>query len=190
MTNLFLKVNKDLFKLSLTPIEILILAQVMEYDTNTGKCFISDAAMAEAFGVSTKTISRSVANLESKGFIKRDTKYIKGGRERTIAPNITAIELALTKDNLSVVDNSQEDVQQTICLLTTDNLSLVQGQNDLIKDNIKDKEKDNICVLLPNGNKTETALKSSFNSEPGEGKPFNELTKSEKQEKFKKEFGF
>ena len=76
----------------------------MEYDTNTGKCFISDATMAEAFGVSTKTISRAVANLESKGFIKRDTKYVKGGRERIIAPNLAAIDLALTKDNLSIVD--------------------------------------------------------------------------------------
>lgn len=185
MTNIFLKVNKDLFRLGLAPIEILILAQVMEYDTNTGKCFISDATMAEAFGVSTKTISRAVANLESKGFIKRDTKYVKGGRERIIAPNLAAIDLALTKDNLSIVDEQPKTAQQTKCPLTTDNLSIDNSQNDLIKDNIKENSKDNICVLLPNGNKTETALTGSFIQ-----KPVSELTKSEKMERFKKECGF
>lgn len=42
MTNYFLKVNKDLFSLGLTPIEILILAQIMEFNNNTGDCFISN----------------------------------------------------------------------------------------------------------------------------------------------------
>jgi hypothetical protein len=31
MNNVFLKVNKDLFKLKLNPTEILLLAQIMEY---------------------------------------------------------------------------------------------------------------------------------------------------------------
>jgi hypothetical protein len=31
MTNIFLKVNKDLFAVGLTPIEILIAAQVLEF---------------------------------------------------------------------------------------------------------------------------------------------------------------
>lgn len=160
MTNLFLKVNKDLFKLGLNPTEILILAQIMEYDTNTGKCFISDATLADAFGVSTKTISRAVSNLECKGFIKRETRNVKGGRERIMLPVLAAIEKALTKDNLSIVETKEdktESAQQTNCPLTTDNLTLDKGQNDLIKDNIKDNQKDNNSVLERKRSKTATA---------------------------------
>jgi predicted transcriptional regulator len=142
MTNKFMKVNKDLFTLGLTPIEILILAQVMEFDTNTGNCFISDKALAEQFGVSEKTISRAMTALEGKGFITRSTKNVKGGRERHIAFNRGNVEKTLTTDKMTV----DEGLQQTKCPLTTDNLTLAKGQNDFIKDNIKDKEKDNMGI--------------------------------------------
>jgi DNA-binding transcriptional MocR family regulator len=137
----------------------------MEYDTNTGKCFISDATLAEAFGVSAKTISRAIGNLEAKGFIKRETKNVKGGKERIMMPVIAAIEKALTKDNLSIDEDQPQSAQGTKCPLTTDNLTLDKGQNDLIKDNIKDNQKDNNSVLLPKGNKTETAINGCFVSQ-------------------------
>ena len=97
MTKIFLKVNKDLFKLGLNPVEILILAQVMEFDTTTGNCFISDSALAESFGVSESTITRALKSIESKGFITRITKNIKGGKERHITVNIDKIEKELYK---------------------------------------------------------------------------------------------
>ena len=133
MTNIFLKVNKDLFKLGLNPTEILVLAQILEYNTNTGDCFISDKAMAEAFGVSDKTISRTMGALEEKGYITRDTKSTKGGKIRHITININKID---------------KDSQQTNCPLPTDKLSLANGQNDLIKDNIKDNKKEKIGAQL------------------------------------------
>ena len=140
MTNLFLKVNKDFFKLGLNPTEILILAQIMEFNTNTKDCFISDKALAENFGVSEKTISRSIKALEDKGFITRDTKNAKGGKVRHIYINAANIEKTLTKDKLTVDNNNG---QNDCC--TKDKLSVDNGQNDLIKDNIKDNIiKDNI----------------------------------------------
>ena len=149
MTNLFLKVNKDFFKLGLNPTEILVLAQIMEFDTNTGDCFMSDKALADLFGVSDKTISRTLKTLEDRGFIKRDTKSVKGGKERHIKLNAEMIEKELTKDKMTL-DGIQ---QPTKCLLSKDKLSVVTRQNDLIKDNIKQiREKDN-SFLLPNGNK-------------------------------------
>ncbi len=135
MANYFLKVDKDLFKLGLNPTEILILAQVMEFNTNTGDCFISDKVLAENFGVSDKTISRTIKSLEEKGFIVRDTKNVKGGKERHIRVNLKA----LTTDKMTV----DGGIQPTNCPLATDKLSIDNRQNDLIKDNIKDKEKDN-----------------------------------------------
>ena len=157
MTNLFLKVNKDLFKLKLNPTEILILAQIMEFNTNTGSCFISDKVLAESFGVSEKTISRTIKALEDKGFITRETRNVKGGKERHMIANLKKIEAALTKDNLSVVDSKNINKGHNDCC-TRDNLSVDKGQNDLIKDNIKDKSlKDNIGEAL-----TASAVKSSI----------------------------
>ena len=56
----------------------------MEFNTNTGDCFISDSTLASNLGVSESTITRALKSLESKGFIIRFTKNIKGGKERHI----------------------------------------------------------------------------------------------------------
>ena len=135
MEKFFLRVNKDLFTMGLNPVEILILAQVMEFQTNTGDCFISDKQLAEQFGVSESTISRELKKLEGMGLIARETKNIKGGKERHIKAttgNLTIVEenKNSTTSNLTV-DNKQID----IC--TRVNLPIDNKQNDSIKDNNK-----------------------------------------------------
>lgn len=151
MANVFLKVNKDLFKLGLNPTEILVLAQIIEFNTNTGSCFISDKALADAFGVSEKTISRTIKALEDKGFITRETSNVKGGKVRYMKANISKIS---TTDKMTLDNNNNG--QNDFC--TKDKLSVVNGQNDLIKDNIKDNNlKDNREAL------TAKAVKSSIN---------------------------
>lgn len=158
MTNLFMKVNKDLFNLGLNPTEILILAQVIEFNTNTGDCFISDKVLADNFGVSESTIKREVKKLEELGFIVRETRNVKGGRERHIKVNLSKIEEKLTSIKLSLDDTNK--VQNELC--TSVNLPLVKGQNDTIKDNIKDNLKDNYQEAL-----TANAVKTSIEG-PGE----------------------
>jgi predicted transcriptional regulator len=54
----------------------------MEFCANTGNCFISDKALAENFGVSESTIKREIKKLEEMGLITRETKAVKGGKER------------------------------------------------------------------------------------------------------------
>ena len=158
MTNLFLKINKDLFRLNLNPTEILILAQAMEFHINTRDCFISDKQLASQFGVSESTITREMKKLESLGYITRNTKNVKGGKVRHIKVNLDKIEESITTINLSVDDDSQQNLQQSNCLLTTINLPIVNKQNDIIKDNSVDKRKDNIEVLTPFGVKTSNRL--------------------------------
>jgi DNA-binding MarR family transcriptional regulator len=92
MTNKFLQVNKDFYNLGLKPIELLILAQISEFQRNTNDCFISDEAMANNFGVSAKTVSNALKSLEEKNFITRNTKNIKGGRERHLSVREDQIE--------------------------------------------------------------------------------------------------
>lgn len=139
MSNNFLKVYKDLFKLGLNPTELMVLSQIIEFQVNTNDCFISNEALAEMFNVSVKTISRALTVLEGRGFITRNTKNIKGGRDRRMTANFDVIKNELTKDKLTL-----DDSQRSKCPLTRDNLSIDKGQNDPIKDNsINKKEKDN-----------------------------------------------
>ena len=178
MANYFLKVDKDLFKLGLNPTEILLLAQMIEFQTNTGDCFISDSTLAENFGVSESTVKREIKNLEELGYIKRDTKNIKGGKERHITVDIEK----LTKLNLTLVEPNK--AQNEPC--TKLNLTLDKEQIDTIKD----KRKDNIGKEKGRVDKT-VSLRSTvvINSQESQ-KPVDELTEKEKKERFNKAFGY
>lgn len=139
----FLKVEKDLFKLKLNPTEILVLAQVMEFDKNA-TCYMTDAQFAESFGVSSKTISRALEALEQKGFITRETKTVASKRVRTISPNLAAINKS-NGQNVPLKDETK-NLKQTICPSETDNLSNSDRQNDFIKENEKINKKDKVEI--------------------------------------------
>lgn len=145
MTNIFMKVSKDLFNLGLNPNQILILAQVMEFNTNTGDCFISDKQLAEQFGISESTVKREIKKLDEElGFLIRETKNVKGGKERHMKVNYKKIEEKLTSVKLTLDNEDKKDLQVSNCPLTSVNLPFDKGQNDTIKDNRKDNLKDNI----------------------------------------------
>ncbi len=147
MTKYYLMVNKDLFKLGLNPTEILLISQIMEFDRSTGDCFKSDKALAADFGVSDKTISRALAALEARGFIKRETKNVQKGKERHMAVCLDAIEAKLkelknenddsTTDKMSVVNKTSNSTTDKMSVPERTNCPLGNGQNDLIKDNIE-----------------------------------------------------
>lgn len=126
--NTFLKVDKDLFNLGLNPAQILIIAQVMEFQRNNCDCYITDKQLSENFGVSEKTISREIKNLIDLQFLSKETTNTRSGRKRKLY-------IKYPTDNLTGA-NGQND------LCPTDNLSNANGQNDLIKDNIKDNIKE------------------------------------------------
>ena len=144
MSNYFLKVDKALFKMGLTPIEILLIAQISEFQHNTGDCFISDKVLAENFGVSESTITRTLKALETKGYITRETKSTNSGKTRHIKVNMEQLEEDSATSKMTV-DKGGASVKMS--LAQQSNCCLRNKQNDLIKDNIKDKEiKDNIGV--------------------------------------------
>lgn len=79
--------------MELNPTEILIVAQIMEIETNAEGCSISNEIFAENFGVSITTINRCLKELEAKGLITRDTKNTQKGKVRyikTTLPNYNA----------------------------------------------------------------------------------------------------
>ena len=119
MTNIFLKVSKDLFKANLNPTEILILAQIIEYQTNTSQCYITDDQMAEQFSISSKTVSRALDRLEAAGFITRDTKTVASKRTRKIIFNQSVFEQTVREGQ-----NDSLEVKQTICPKVMDKMTL------------------------------------------------------------------
>lgn len=97
MTELFLKVNKDLYKLKLNANEQLILSYILEFQDKKMPCFISNESFAEYLNTSEKTVSRALKSLEDKGYICRDTKNVKGGKTRNLTVNLGRINIELHK---------------------------------------------------------------------------------------------
>lgn len=133
----FLRIDKGLFGLGLSPIEILVYSQIEEFNRTTGDCFISNATMAKNFSVSEKTVARALDALEDRGLIVRHTKNTQKGKERHIA---------LAKDKMSFANETLESAKDKMSLAERTNCPLRNGQNDSIKDNLKEKEKENIGV--------------------------------------------
>jgi predicted transcriptional regulator len=123
MANEFLKVDKDLFGLGLKPIELLIVAQILEYQTKKLDCFISNEYLSNAFGVSKDTINEAMKKLEQKKILRRETTNKQQGRLRLCFIN---------EDELDNLRNRQ-NANSAIGKMPTDN-----RQNQSIKDNIKD----------------------------------------------------
>lgn len=146
MANYFLKVDKDLFKLGLNPTEILLLAQIIEFDTNTGDCFMSNKVFAENLGVSESTIKRELDKLEEKGFITRDTKNIQKGKERHIKVNMDKYK---AKSKLNLAEDDKKSTKSNLNLAEGSKCPLRKEQNEPIKDNIeKITTRDNISGII------------------------------------------
>lgn len=131
MSNLFLKLNKDLFKLGLNPTELIILAQIMEFDTNGMICYMTNEQFAAMLTVSERTVSRALNDtLQAKGYI---TIVNPKSKSRSFRLNRDVIEAELGQ--IDSVEEHRQNVQENM-----DSLSNQHRQNDPIKD----KEKDNI----------------------------------------------
>lgn len=129
--NPFLKVDKSLFSMGLDAYEILIVAQILEYQTKGLECYITNETFAEWYGTSESTIKRRIDNLVNKNIIKRETRNIQKGKER----------------HLSVVDGSTK-VKMTFP--QSSKCSLRKEQNEPIKDKEKNINiKDNGVINQP-----------------------------------------
>ena len=149
MTNLFLKVNKDLFGIGLNPIEILIVAQVLEFQTKKLECYITDDSFAKDFNVSRSTVARAVKALEDKGILNRQTTNIKGGKLRYLTINIDKIEELINKCQNDTCKNESEEINKCqFDYCTSVNLTIDKQQNDTIKDKRKDKNEKEIRLFV------------------------------------------
>ena len=175
MTDKFLRLNKDLYKLKLDADQQYILAYVMEFDRNKQQCYMSDESFAMCLNTSTKTVSRKIKILTDKGYITKETTNTQNGKLRYLKPVLNKIENDIkdyessqgTKCPLEI--NEEIRKGQNVCC-GKDNLSTRKGQNDLIKDNLKDNRKDNISEPFGKPNDSQGCLTNASN----ENTPKNE----------------
>ena len=171
MTDKFLKLNKDLYKLKLDADQQYILAYVMEFDRNKQQCYMSDESFAMCLNTSTKTVSRKIKMLTDKGYITKETTNTQNGKLRYLKPVLNKIENDIkdyessqgTKCPLEINEEIRKG-QNVHC--GKDNLSTRKGQNDLIKDNLKDNRKDNISEPFGKPNDSQGCLTNGSNEEP------------------------
>lgn len=171
MTDKFLKLNKDLYKLKLDADQQYILAYVMEFDRNKQQCYMSDESFAMCLNTSTKTVSRKIKILTDKGYITKETTNTQNGKLRYLKPVLNKIENDIkdyessqgTKCPLEINEEIRKG-QNVHC--GKDNLSICKGQNDLIKDNLKDNRKDNISEPFGKPNDSQGCLTNGSKEEP------------------------
>lgn len=171
MTDKFLKLNKDLYKLKLDADQQYILAYVMEFDRNKQQCYMSDESFAMCLNTSTKTVSRKIKMLTDKGYITKETTNTQNGKLRYLKPVLNKIENDIkdyessqgTKCPLEINEEIRKG-QNVLC--GKDNLSTRKGQNDLIKDNLKDNRKDNISEPFGKPNDSQGCLTNGSKEEP------------------------
>ena len=171
MTDKFLKLNKDLYKLKLDADQQYILAYVMEFDRNKQQCYMSDESFAMCLNTSTKTVSRKIKMLTDKGYITKETTNTQNGKLRYLKPVLNKIENDIkdyessqgTKCPLEINEEIRKG-QNVHC--GKDNLSTRKGQNDLIKDNLKDNRKDNISEPFGKPNDSQGCLTNGSKEEP------------------------
>lgn len=171
MTDKFLKLNKDLYKLKLDADQQYILAYVMEFDRNKQQCYMSDESFAMCLNTSTKTVSRKIKILTDKGYITKETTNTQNGKLRYLKPVLNKIENDIkdyesSQGTKCPLEINEEIRKGQIVPCGKDNLSTRKGQNDLIKDNLKDNRKDNISEPFGKPNVSQGCLTNGSKEEP------------------------
>lgn len=133
----FLAINKKYYGLGLKSIDLLIIAQVEEFQRNGCECYVTNEQFSEQFGESVDTVKRSLNKLENLDIITRHTTSITGkgraNKQRKIylkPRNEWKVQNAPTiKMEGANVDNGRCKNQQC------------EVQNAPIKDNLKENKK-------------------------------------------------
>ena len=172
--NNFMAVNKaNFFIKDVKSIDLLIIAQVEEYERNKHQCYVTNEQFSKMFGETLHQVKTSLDRLESKNIIKRRDSYIKGNgranRQRVISLQSRdkwKVEYQPINDNgKSKNDNGRLE----------DDEWLVDGQP--IKDNLKQNEKDKSSIEDANASEEFSNLKEEKEELTDFEKQYNEFIK-------------
>ena len=116
---LFLKVSKNRYfdNKDLSPLDMLILSQVEEFERNEKSCYMASKTFASNFNVSEETINRSIKKLVSMQYINStlNNEHKDGKIQTTRQLSIVKKDMACQNDNTQ--DETSENVtcQMTNC---------------------------------------------------------------------------
>lgn len=141
--DVFLKISKGKYfnNKDFSPIDILVMAQIEEFERNNKDCFISDETMAHNFNVSVSTISRSLDYLEKENYIIKKISYenVKGNIKKKRQLSIQNEDTKSDTTNQTANNTTNQNEKNTT------NQNALLKDNDLLKDNnLKDKKDNNM----------------------------------------------
>jgi DNA-binding Lrp family transcriptional regulator len=135
----FLAVSKQYLDIGLKSIDIMIIAQIEEFERNNCQCYITNRQFADILGESESTVKRSIQKLDKLGIIKRHTFVVDGHGKANKQRVLSLNKYEKWKDHIEPTKMERSKVDDG--RVKNDKW---KAQNDPIKDNKKEKEKDNI----------------------------------------------
>ena len=138
----FLAVEKQWLGSGLDSLELLIIAQIAEYQRQKWPCYITDKQLAQLFGVSDRTICRYLDALEEKGVLIRETKTVgeNGNTRRRRTLRIAYNQLEKMKIG-NECGGQNGGMSQTKWHDEPDQMAQSYRQNGVIKESLKKNEK-------------------------------------------------
>lgn len=142
MTNTFLAINKKYLNLGLKSIDILIIAQIEEFERTNRQCYITNKQFSELFGESESTIKRSIDKLSEFNIISRHNTFIEGnGRSN----KLRTLSLRSRKEWKGQIDPSKmEGSKNDNGRFKTEEW---KGHNEPIKEKKKEKIKEILKLI-------------------------------------------
>lgn len=165
-------ISKDFYSTGLNPTEMMLISQIEEFERNGNECFVTNQQFADWFGVSTKTIERTLDKLEENNYIKRETKTVNTNGKKSKMRKIKTVEGTVKMTQAYDDLEGEGTVKMTVasdgryrqnvskvpsnCPEASVNLSIRNRQNDAIKNKLKENIKEKIKIteeaaLLPVG---------------------------------------
>ena len=143
MEDNFLAINKKYFNMGFKSVELLIIAQIEEFERNDYKCYITNEQLSDMFGESISTIKRALNNLEEQGIIKRKTNTVNNNGQKS-RQRILSISKGQNEPNLKQKDTKKFNKQGSNVEQVRFKNEKRKVHNEPIKENKKEKKKDNI----------------------------------------------
>lgn len=119
----FLKVPKSYFGIGLQSIDVLILSQIAEFNSNGLECHMTNAQFMEMLGESEHKVQRSINKLVSIGLVSRETKSgkVNGSPKKYRKMNVVESRIGSLADGASRKDSKkpseEDDISKTIAFL-------------------------------------------------------------------------
>ena len=142
MENKFLAIDKKYFNKEFKSIELLIIAQIEEFERNNCECYITNEQLSDMFGESISTIKRALSSLETKGIIKRKTSTVSNNGRKS-KQRILSISKVQNEPNLNQNDVKKSNKQGSDAKKVRFKNEESKVHNEPIKEKKKENKKDN-----------------------------------------------